>query len=128
MFTFLSWMPDPSDAWNPAPPKDLNKAFHRPDAVKWWAALSEELKGLEDNNVYEVVEILNGVRPITSKPVMKIKLDKNGDIEHFKLCIVARGFKQKPGVDYSKTFTPMANLESIWIISALAAKYNLKLN
>jgi Reverse transcriptase (RNA-dependent DNA polymerase) len=41
---------------------------------------------------------------------------------------MARGFLQCQGVDYEDTFTPVANLDSIHIILALAAQYDLKLD
>lgn len=74
-------MSDPDDPRSTPTPEDLAEAFSGPDAEKWRAALNEELKGLKDNDVYEVVEIPDGVKPISSKPVMKIKLDKDGNIE-----------------------------------------------
>ncbi|EGN91271.1 hypothetical protein SERLA73DRAFT_19332, partial [Serpula lacrymans var. lacrymans S7.3] len=46
----------------------------------------------------------------------------------YKLRIVARGFTQREGIDYQEVFAPVANLESIRIILALAAKYNLELD
>jgi len=88
----------------------------------------EEIQNLDDNDVYETVPIPEGVKPISTKPVMRIKLDKNGNIERFKLRIVARGFVQRKGVNYEETFAPVANLESIRIICALAAKYDLELD
>jgi hypothetical protein len=80
------------------------------------------------NNVYEVVPIPDGVVPITSKTVLKIKLNAAGQIECYKVRIVARGFTQRAGVDYQEVFAPVANLESIFIICALAAKYDLELD
>lgn len=127
-FAFLSRMPDPNDPRSTPAPEDLSEAFRGPDAEKWRAALNEELNNLKQNNVHEVVEIPDSVKPITSKPVMKIKLDKDGNIERFKLRIIACRFKQKAGVDYSEMFAPVANLESIQIICALAAKYDLELD
>lgn len=59
---------------------------------------------------------------------MRIKFDKNGDIERFKLRIIAQGFVQKEGVDYKEVFAPVANPKSIRIIPALAAKYDLELD
>jgi hypothetical protein len=90
--------------------------------------LSEELQNLIENDVYDVIPIPEGVAPIMSKPVFQLKLDQNGNVEHYKMCIVARGFTQWEGVDYSETFAPVANLESIFIICALAAKYDLELD
>jgi len=113
---------------NPHVPSSLKEAFSGPDCEKWRAALDEEITSLQQNDVYEVVPIPSGVKPITSKPVMRIKFDRSGDIERYKLRIVARGFVQKEGVDYKEVFAPVANLESIRIILALAAKYNLELD
>ena len=84
--------------------------------------LNEELQNLIDNDVYEIIPVPAGMKPITSKAVFQVKSDANGDVEQFKLQIVARGFTQKKGTDYEDTFSPVANLESIWIICALAAK------
>jgi hypothetical protein len=109
-------------------PNSLPEAFDGPDAEQWHAALQEELQNLLDNNVYEIVPIPEGVKPITSKPVMQIKFDQNGDIKCFKLQIAVWGFVQVEGVDYKEVFTPVANLESICIILALAAKYDLELD
>ena len=78
--------------------------------------------------MYETVRIPDGVKPITSKPVFRIKLDQHGEVERYKLRIVARGFTQKEGIDYQEVFAPVANLESIRIILALAAKHDLELD
>jgi hypothetical protein len=75
--------------------------------------MMEEIKNLDDNDIYETVPTPDGIKPISTKPVMRIKLDKNGNIECFKLRIIPRGFVQKKGVNYKETFTPVANLESI---------------
>ena len=62
----------------------------------------------------------DSVKPITSKHVFSLKEDAQGNIERYKVRIVARGFTQQEGVDYQDTFAPVASLESIRIILALA--------
>jgi hypothetical protein len=47
--------------------------------------MMEEIKNLDDNNVYKTVPIPDSIKPITTKPVMKIKHEKNGNIKHFKI-------------------------------------------
>ena len=41
--------------------------------------------------------------------------------------LVAKGFKQKLGMDYYKTYPPVARLETIWTIIAPAIQKNWKL-
>ena len=106
-------------------PPNLREAFSLPDGDLWRSALEEELLSLNLNHVYETVPIPAGVTPITSKPVVQIKYDQTGKVERYKVWIVAQGFTQHEGVDYQEVFAPVANLESVRIIIALAAKYNL---
>ena len=35
---------------------------------------------------------------------------------------MVRDFKQKPGVDYTEVFAPVAGLETIWLVVALASR------
>ncbi|VVA41437.1 PREDICTED: Retrovirus-related Pol poly from, partial [Prunus dulcis] len=44
-----------------------------------------------------------------------------------KARLVAKGYAQKPGIDYNETFAPVARLDTIRTIIALAAKNNWKL-
>ncbi|KZV93187.1 hypothetical protein EXIGLDRAFT_572116, partial [Exidia glandulosa HHB12029] len=53
-------------------PRTLREAYAGADADAWRGALGEELDALRANDVYEVVPTPAGVKPITSKPVMRI--------------------------------------------------------
>lgn len=66
-------------------PRSMKEARAGPDAHLWEAALLEELDALKANDVYEEVPTPVGVKPITSKVVMRIKFDADGSIERFKL-------------------------------------------
>ena len=94
----------------------------------WKSAVEEELQSLNSNHVYKTVLIPEGITPITSKPVFRIKWDQHGNVERYKVQIVARGFTQKEGVDYQEVFAPVANLDSVCILIALAAKHDLELD
>jgi hypothetical protein len=128
MFAFLSSSGVTLSPSGMITPETLQEAYESAQAPHWRKAMMEEIRNLDDNDVYETVPVPEGVKPISTKPVMKIKLDKNGNIERFKIRIVARGFVQRKGVNYEETFAPVANLESIRIICALAAKYDLELD
>ena len=57
-----------------------------------------------------------------SKWVYRIKRKADGTIEKHKARLVARGFTQIYGEDYTETFAPVARLASLRIILALAAR------
>jgi hypothetical protein len=51
----------------------------------------------------------------------KLKRDEAGTIIKHKARLVARGFLQQEGVDFDDVFTPVARMESVRLILALAA-------
>jgi hypothetical protein len=55
------------------------------------------------------------------KWVYKTKYNEHGKIDKYKACLVAKGYFQKYGVDYIEVFAPMARMDTIRMIIALAA-------
>ena len=53
--------------------------------------------------------------------------DEEGNVIHNKARLVAQGYSQMEGVDYDETFAPVARMESIKIILALACHLEFKL-
>ena len=51
----------------------------------------------------------------------KVKWDKHGAIVKHKACLAARGFVQRKGIDFDEVFAPVAGMESIRLLLALAA-------
>lgn len=48
-------------------------------------------------------------------------MNNNGSIQRFKTRLAARGFKQTAGIDYHKTFNPVARFDSIRTILSITA-------
>ena len=43
----------------------------------------------------------------------------NGLVERYKARLVARGYAQKPGLDYEETFFPVVRFESVCTVLVL---------
>ncbi len=72
-----------------------------------------------------------GRKPISYKWVFKIKHGVHGEVKCYKArlqTLVARGFTQTFGVDYNKTFAPVAKFVLICCILALAAIENMEIH
>ncbi|CAI7855828.1 unnamed protein product [Closterium sp. NIES-53] len=68
----------------PGEPATLNEALESSDAKEWKKAMESELKSIEENGTWELVELSEGRKAITSKWLFKIKSDADGKIERYK--------------------------------------------
>ena len=54
--------------------------------------MKDELKSMDQNEVWDLVELLEGYKKVGCKWVYKIKCNSKGNIERFKARLVAKGF------------------------------------
>jgi hypothetical protein len=101
-------------------PRSLKDADGDPN---WVAAMEEELKSIRDNDTWALAELPRGHHAIGLKWVYKVKRDENGAIVKYKARLVAKGYVQRPGIDYEEAFAPVARLESVRLLLAIAAHY-----
>jgi hypothetical protein len=52
--------------------------------------------------------------------VFKVKRDVQGAVVRHKARLVVKGFAQRQGLDYEDVFTPVARLEAVRLLLALA--------
>jgi hypothetical protein len=109
-------------------PISFRKAMESDDSEKWLIAMKDEMKSMDDNQVWDLVVLPEGSKTVGSKWVYKTKRDSKGNIERYKARLVAKGFTQKDGIDYKETFSPVSKKDSLRIVLAMVAHYDLELH
>ncbi|KAA0061857.1 copia-like pol polyprotein [Cucumis melo var. makuwa] len=109
-------------------PVSFSQAIKVDNSTKWLDAMKEELKSMNDNEVWDLVELPKESKRVGCKWVFETKRDSNGNIERYKARLVAKGYTQKDGIDYKETFSPVSKKDSLRIIMALIAHYDLKIH
>jgi hypothetical protein len=89
----------------------------------WQAAMMEEMASIEMNQTWRLTQLPPGHRAIGLKWVYKLKKDSNGDVVKRKARLVAKGYVQRQGVDFEEVFAPVARMESVRVMIALAAHH-----
>jgi len=54
-----------------------------------------------------------GNQPIGVKWIFKKEMNAQGEIERYKVQLVAKGYKQKARIDYDEVFTLVVRMETI---------------
>ena len=62
--------------------------------------MNEEMRALEKNQTWEIVELLKRKRPIECKWVFTITYKANGTLERYKARLVVKGYTQTYGADF----------------------------
>ena len=102
-------------------PKNSTEALTIPH---WKQAMTEELKALETNHTWDIIQLPPLQRTIGCKWVFTIKYLSDGHIERYKARLVAQGYNQVYGIDYGKNFAPVAKMNTIRILIALALQFD----
>ncbi|GKC90738.1 retrovirus-related pol polyprotein from transposon TNT 1-94 [Tanacetum coccineum] len=79
------------------------------------------------NDIWELVPLPISQSVIGTKWIFRNKLDENSIVSRNKARLVAQGYNQQEGIDYDETYAPVARLESIRILLAIACANDFKL-
>lgn len=80
-----------------------------------------EIDAIVRNKTWELVDLPNGEKTVGVKWIYKTKLNESGKVDKLKARLVAKGYTQEYGIDYSEVFAPVARLDTIRLVIAVAA-------
>ena len=98
-------------------PNSVQEALADP---RWKAAMNEEMKSLQKNETWELVDRPPGKKPVGCRWVSTVNHKADGTIECFKARLVAKGYTQTYGIDYTDTFAPVAKINTVRVLLSLA--------
>lgn len=101
-------------------PVDVNEALAQPH---WKGAMEEELRSIEKNKTWKMVDLPPNKQCIDVKWVFKTKLNPDGTISKHKARLVAKGFLQREGIDFKEVYAPVATLDIIRAVISIACAY-----
>ena len=102
---------------SPEEPATLVEALQEP---KWCQAMKEEFDALQQNGMWHLVPRQPGVNVVDCRWVFKLKRHADGTIERHKARLVTKGFRQRHGIDYDDTFSPVVKPATVRLVLSVA--------
>jgi Reverse transcriptase (RNA-dependent DNA polymerase) len=94
-------------------PVSFKQTIMSRNSSQWLEAMNDEMKSMKINEVWDLVELHVGVKPIGCKWVYKTKIDSQGNVERYKARLVSKGFTQQQGIHYDNIFSPVSKKDSL---------------
>jgi hypothetical protein len=100
---------------------NVENAINGPESSDWKRAINEELAQIEKLRTWELVEAPDNANIVPCRWVLLHKRNAQGKIASYKAHLVAKGFRQQIGVDYTDTFAPTVRPATLRILLTLGA-------
>ena len=109
-------------------PQNYEEAVSSSEGPLWKEAIKSEVDSILQNHTWELVDLPPGCKPLGSKWIFKRKMKADGSIDKYKARLVIKGYRQREGLDYFDTYSPVTRINSIRMILAIAALRNLEVH
>jgi len=91
----------------------------------WILAMQEQLNQFQRNDVWDLVPKPPQKNIIGTKWVFRNKLNEQGEVTRNKATLVAQGYSQQEGIDYTETFAPISRLEAIRLLLSYGVNHGI---
>jgi len=108
-------------------PNTYEEAMSNIDSRKWLDAIKFEMDSMYTNQIWNLVDPPEGIKPNGCNLVFIKKTNMEGNVQMYKVRLVGKVFIQRQGVDYDKTFSPMAMIKFIQILLAITAYHDYEI-
>lgn len=103
-------------------PTSTKQTLNKPE---WAMAMRNESNALQANITWTLITLPRDRKVVGCMRVFKIKENAHETIQKHKVGLVAKGFHQEHGCDYTETLSPMVNPTTIRVILTLAITYKM---
>lgn len=107
-------------------PLTVAEALSRPDKEQWKQAMFEELQSFEENNAWELVDPPESGTIVENKWVFKGKCESEEKVR-YRARLVAKGFTQRPGIDFDEIFSPVVRHSTLRLLIGLSVQLDFEL-
>ena len=108
-------------------PNTYAEAIASVDCEKWIEAMEKEMRSLLRNKTFKLTTLPPGFKLIGGRWVYAIKTDPQGNLV-YKARWVAKGFSQRPGINFDDTFTPTMRMTTLRMLLNIVVQLNLILH
>ena len=110
-----------SSTVTPLAPTSYRQAALLPD---WCVAMREEYDALLANETWKLCPRPVDHNVVGNKWVYKVKQTSTGEVDRFKARLVALGFAQEEGIDFTETFSPVIKPSTVRVLLTLSVQFD----
>lgn len=108
-------------------PQTYREAINSPDAAEWQHTMQQEYDSLTSRKTWMLTTLPCRTHGSQVKVVFKTKYNDDCSLARLKARVVAKGFPQIEGIDFTETFAPTVKFTTLRVLFSISAHLRLHL-